>query len=108
MMQIQIISGASILIMRPLITDVILAILRSLVTKKDKSTYYLKLFLEYNFISVDNFLNYNATTIRDSLFNSKTILSQYLVCHDVRYGAYAYLSKYIKTQEFKALSKNTV
>ncbi|MFC4892197.1 bifunctional nicotinamide-nucleotide adenylyltransferase/Nudix hydroxylase [Pseudofrancisella aestuarii] len=67
--------------------------------KKDDTSYYLKSFPEWEYISVDNYKNYNATNFRESFYKGY-ILKDYMVSSFSSVGTYGFLNSFLKTKQY--------
>ncbi len=68
--------------------------------QKDASSYYLKSFPEWDYLSVDNYKNYNATDFRKAYYDGE-ILEHYMVSQDANEGVFKYLRDFIKTEQYE-------
>lgn len=71
--------------------------------EKDGSSYYLKSFPEWGYVSVSNYDNYNATDFRNAYFGNGEILENYMVADDRQDGSYAMLRAFMRSQEYPRL-----
>ena len=71
--------------------------------EKDASSYYLKSFVEWGFIPVDNYKSYNATDFRREYYNGN-ILTNYM-CSESHAGTHRFLCEFSKGDEYLNLQK---
>ncbi|MFV9931744.1 MAG: bifunctional nicotinamide-nucleotide adenylyltransferase/Nudix hydroxylase [Francisella endosymbiont of Hyalomma asiaticum] len=69
---------------------------------KDSSSYYIKSFPEWGYITVDNYKNFNAAEFRQKFYKG-IILKQYMCSNDSKLGAYNFLIEFMATKAYKDL-----
>ncbi|AIT09233.1 ADP-ribose pyrophosphatase [Candidatus Francisella endociliophora] len=69
---------------------------------KDSSSYYIKSFPEWGYIPVTNYKNYNATDFRKKFYKGE-IIAEYMCNDNLSKGTYAFLKKFIFTQQYQDL-----
>ncbi|QIV96431.1 bifunctional NMN adenylyltransferase/nudix hydrolase [Allofrancisella inopinata] len=72
--------------------------------EKDASSYYLKSFSEWDYLSVDNYKKFNATTFRKQYYKG-TILAEYMCCEDPTAGTYKMLQEFMLTDQYHLLKE---
>ncbi|KEI34728.1 nicotinamide-nucleotide adenylyltransferase, NadM family [Francisella sp. W12-1067] len=72
--------------------------------EKDASSYYLKSFSEWDYLSVDNYKKFNATNFRKQYYKG-TILAEYMCCEDPTAGTYKMLREFMLTDQYHLLKE---
>ncbi|AJC49438.1 bifunctional nicotinamide-nucleotide adenylyltransferase/Nudix hydroxylase [Allofrancisella guangzhouensis] len=72
--------------------------------QKDASSYYLKSFSEWDYLSVDNYKNYNATDFRKQYYKGN-ILAEYMCCDNPKHGAHKILCEFMLTDQYSLLKE---
>jgi len=70
--------------------------------QKDASSYYLKSFPEWDYLSVENYKNYNATDFRKKYYKGQ-ILSNYMVSDSDNHGSFKYLKNFMNTSVYDSV-----
>lgn len=69
---------------------------------KDKSSYYLKLFPQWQSVPVENYHNVSATPIREAFFTDE-LQSDLAKLHEVPTNVYQSLKNFLSSEDYKAL-----
>ena len=76
--------------------------------QKDSSSYYLKYFPCFDYVDVDNYRSYSATSFRKKFFLNSIIDKNYIISKSSQHGTHKLIKDFMKTRHFDYLSSQYI